>query len=338
MEKGKAILDLAATLPEPLRKSRAVAVLERSLTAGRLGHGILLHGDDPVLLESIARAITAHLLETNGDPLAHPDCFTLRPTGKARNIRIGTDAERTGGDWPQNSMRRLIADLRKTAAVGARKVGILFEADRLNRQASNAFLKTLEEPPPGTTLFLLTTRPYELLDTIRSRCLNFRLPAAMEAPRDPTWAGWREDYIDWLGQLTAGLKTHGQVADAFLRACGLNLRLQTLVASLATAAWADEKKTLPEGIADDERAAIEAGIRRSFRKRLYGEIERATADFAREREARDPYSLPVVQAARALASLEDASGLLQLNFNEASALELFFLKSLRIWIKPGRRA
>ena len=73
-------------------------------------------------------------------------------------------------------MRRLIDDLQKTSNQGGHKVAIIYEAERMNKESANAFLKTLEEPPSDTILFLLTHRPYDLIDTIKSRCLTYRIP------------------------------------------------------------------------------------------------------------------------------------------------------------------
>ena len=94
--------------------------------------------------------------------------------------------------------------MQKATNQGGRKVGIVIDADRMNAASANAFLKTLEEPPAGTTLFLLTTRPYDLLDTIRSRCLNFRIPATIETIQHPDWASWVVAYREWLGCLLQG--------------------------------------------------------------------------------------------------------------------------------------
>ena len=55
---------------------------------------------------------------------------------------------------------------------GRRRFVLFDPADRLNPQAQNALLKTLEEPPPETTLVLVTSSPDALLPTIRSRCLR----------------------------------------------------------------------------------------------------------------------------------------------------------------------
>jgi DNA polymerase-3 subunit delta' len=59
-------------------------------------------------------------------------------------------------------------------ARGRRKIAIVDDADDLNEEASNAFLKTLEEPPPGAVLILLGTSPEIQLETIISRCQVIR--------------------------------------------------------------------------------------------------------------------------------------------------------------------
>lgn len=323
-------MQLKQALPEALRDSRAIEVLERSLARNRLGHGILLHGSSPDYLEEVVRAIASTLLETTRDPYQHPDCFILRPAGKARMIKIGSEGDRVGGEWPKNSMRRLVIDLQKSSNQGGRKVGIVFEADRMNVQSANAFLKTLEEPPAGTTLFLLTGRPYDLLDTIRSRCLNFRIPAGIETIAHADWTDWTQDYQSWLGNLLNGANTQ-TIPHIVLGSYGLNARFQIILADMTRTAWNAYKKTLPEHINADEKDAIEAGMSRGYRKQLFGEIEKATARFARDIETANPGQLPVAALHRATETLEHSAGLLELNFNQSAALELFFLKSMRIW-------
>lgn len=321
---------LRNSLPDALANCRAVEVLERSLAQNRLGHGILLHGESPAFLEEIVRAIASVLLQTERDPYEHPDCFILRPAGKARMIKIGSEADRVGGDWPKNSMRRLVIDVQKSSNQGGRKVGIVFDADRMNTQSANAFLKTLEEPPEGTTLFLLTSRPYDLLDTIRSRCLNFRIPAGAETITHEAWPSWVHSYREWLGMLLNG-PSRQNIPHIMLGAYGLNARFQSILASMTTDAWKAHKETLPEHISDDEKNAMEAGMSKGYRKQLFGEIEKETVAYARDIETANPGELPSIALNRAIEVLEKSAGLLELNFNQAAALELFFLKSLRIW-------
>jgi DNA polymerase-3 subunit delta' len=323
-------MKLSQALPEALRDSRAVEVLERSLAQNRLGHGILLHGESPDYLEEIVRAIAANLLDTERDPYEHPDCFILRPQGKARMIKIGSESDRVGGEWPKNSMRRLVIDMQKSSNQGGRKVGIVFEADRMNVQSANAFLKTLEEPPAGTTLFLLTSRPYDLLDTIRSRCLNFRIPAGIETIAHPDWPAWTEDYHAWLNTLLQGPNKQ-TIPHIMFGSYGLNARFQAILAEMTSSAWKAHKAELPEHVSSEEKDAMEAGMSRGYRKQLFGEIEKATVRFARAIESAHPGQLPVAALERATRTLEHSAGLLELNFNQAAALEMFFLKSLRIW-------
>ena len=316
-------ITLSESLPELLRGTRAVEVLERSLTQNRLGHGILLHGDSLDSLEIIVRAIAAHLLNTKRDPFEHADCFTLRPSGKARLIKVGKTED-------SNTMRKLVIDIAKSSNQGGRKVGIMIEADRMNAASANAFLKTLEEPPAGTTLFLLTTRPYDLLDTIRSRCLNFRIPATIETIQHPDWASWVVAYREWLGCLLEG-PNKKTIPHIVMGAYGLNARFQTILKAMTSEAWKIQKEALPDHVTADEKDAMEVGLSKGYRKQLFGEIEKATAGYAREVEALNKGELPTSALYRATEALERSAGLMEINFNQAAALELFFLSSLRIW-------
>lgn len=316
-------MQFSHALPEALRDVRAVEVLERSLASGRLAHGILLHGDDLSDLEAIAQAATAHLLQTDRIPLAHPDCFTLRPSGKARKIRIGETGE-------ENTMRQLIANLQKSSNQGGNKVGILYEADRMNHQSANAFLKTLEEPSEGTTLLLLTSRPYDLLDTIRSRCLNFRVPGKAKSIHHEDWDAWAKAYRKWLLSIFSAKDTQA-VADIVLGAYGLNARLQKILQSITANAWETEKLRLREHVSNEEKEASQASLSKYQRARLLSEIGTLTNRFAREIEQLNPGRLPVSALHRCQNALEHCAGLLALNFNQSAAIESFLLQSMRIW-------
>jgi DNA polymerase III subunit delta' len=69
-----------------------------------------------------------------------------------------------------NSVREIRRETSLMASEKGRKVFILFDAELMNDEASNALLKTLEEPPPQTLLILTTTQPSQLLPTLSSRC------------------------------------------------------------------------------------------------------------------------------------------------------------------------
>ena len=340
--------------PPDLVGTPTISVIERAIERQRLSHSLLLHGDDLETLVLVAHAIADRLLNPTEMPAVgaiaratpasareknlpgtapvaaphhfppeqHPDCYALRPAGKMRLI----SAEAT---------RDLIGRVQVSASVSSRKVAIIHEADRMHVTAANVFLKTLEEPPANTTLLLLTTRPYALLPTIRSRTLHFRFPTAVasEAATKEGWPAWREDYRAWLGRLADDVTDKTTIADHVFTIYGLVARFSAVL-DLATAEiWKQQKEKLPAELDDDEQVAIETGIANGVRSRLFAEIEQTTRAFAFSRLT-NVESAPTRRAfVAAIAQLEHDAGLLRLNLNESAALENFLLSSLRIWAK-----
>ncbi len=310
--------------PEALAGTPAVAVIEQAIQRRRLSHSLLLTGEDHETLALVAHAIADRLLNPPGAasgflPEKHPDCFTLRPAGKMR--QIGAEATRS-----------LVTKLQVTANLATGKVAIIHECDRMNVTAANIFLKTLEEPPAHTTLLLLTTRPYVLLPTIRSRVLLFRFPSAATGFAPDGWKAWLEDYTAWLGHLAEGVAGKKQSADAIFTAYGLMARFGAILEFATDEIWKQQKTTLPPELADDEQVAIETGIANGLRLRLFAEIARTTRNHALPRlNAGDETVRRAVTAA--ISRLEHGTGLLRLNLNEAAVLEDFLLASLRIWTR-----
>lgn len=323
--------------PEALAGSPAVSVIERAIARQRLSHSLLLHGDDPETLVAIANAIADRLLnpalpaagtaaeaEAGGahhfPPDQHPDCFALRPAGKMRQISA-------------DATRDLIDKIQVSPAVATRKVAILHEVDRMNLTAANIFLKTLEEPPAHTTLLLLTTRPYALLPTIRSRVLHFRFPSAGTAVSADGWAAWLEDYRSWLGRLMEGnAADKNVVADHVFTLYGLVARFAAVLEAATAVVWQQQKEKLPAELSDEEQVAIETGIANGLRARLFAEIEQATRAFALPHLTAGDESVRRALSA-AIDRLEHDVGLLRLNLNELAALEEFLLSSLRLWTR-----
>jgi DNA polymerase-3 subunit delta' len=311
--------------PTALAGTPAIAVIEQAIARQRLSHSLLLHGDDPETLVAIATAIADRLLNVPGasaqfPPDQHPDCFALRPAGKMRQISA-------------DSTRELISKVQVSPAVAPRKVAIVHEVDRMNTAAANVFLKTLEEPPANTTLILVTTRPYALLPTIRSRVLHFRFPSAGTSVAADGWAPWLDDYRAWLGRLTDGVSTDKHaVADHIFTLYGLVARFGAVLDAATAEVWKLQKEKLPPDLDDDEQVAIEIGIANGLRTRLFAEIEQATRTFALPRlTSGDETTRRNLTAA--IDRLEHDVGLLRVNLNENAVLEDFLLSSLRIWAK-----
>ena len=312
--------------PSSLAGTPAVAVIERAIERKRLSHSLLITGEDHDILLAVALAIADRLLNTPESsapfpPAAHPDCFALRPEKKMRQISA-------------DSTRELIGKVQVSPTVARQKVAIIHECDRMNISAANIFLKTLEEPPANTTLLLLTTRPYALLTTIRSRCLHFRFPGVGATFSPDGWSSWLTDYQAWLGRLTQGLADKKAVADSVFAAYGLTARFGAVLDFATSEIWKKQKAALTVELTDAEEEAMEVGIANGLRSRLFADIERATRDFALPSLRKN--SEPTRRALTgAIDKLEHVVGLLRLNLNESAALEEFMLSSLRFWTRKS---
>lgn len=302
-----------------METGRAQSVLSRSLEAGRLAHGLLLHGGDPAQLEVVATELAGKILNTGAaiDPLQHPDCFILRPANKMRRIGVA-------------AVRELIRSVQQTSNQGGAKVVLIHEADRMATESANAFLKTLEEPPEGTTLLLLTTRPNSILPTIRSRCLSFRINTGVAPITDDQWQDWLGDYAKWLVLLQETDRRKESIPTLLFSTYALAARLENLLSYLADSHWKREKETLPETLEDEELDALEAGTRKSIRNRAFREIAIASHDFALDHHTADN-GLASRLLPQVIQRLEMIVGLFEANLNENTAIENFFLHSLKVW-------
>ena len=318
--------------PADLAGTPTVSVLERAIERQRLAHSLLLHGENLGTLALVAHAIADRLLNDprqpsqHFPPKQHPDFHALRPAGKMRQIGV-------------DPTRELISKMQVSCTIANRKVAVVYEADRMNTAAANVFLKTLEEPTASSSILLLTTRPYALLPTIRSRCLHFRFTDAghealvdADAATQEKWKSARADYAAWLGQLAEGKVDKRSVANQLMEVYGLVTRFNAVLASATETIWKAQKAKLPEDLDEDEEVAIETGIANGIRQKLFVEIEHSTRAFAESRlqAGDDSVRRPLTAA---IEKLEYNSGLLRVNFNEAAAFEDFLLSSLRLWSK-----
>ena len=170
----------------------ALAAVERMIVAGA-PQALLLVGPASVGKTTLALDLAAGLLCHAGDAALRPcgacrscrlvdagehqDLHRLAPDGPGRQVRIG-DPE----DPEPGTVRHLIRELARLPVEGARRVAVVEGAHRMNEDAQNALLRTLEEPPPGATLILCADEPERLLPTVRSRAAVLRLgPAGTRA-------------------------------------------------------------------------------------------------------------------------------------------------------------
>jgi DNA polymerase-3 subunit delta' len=254
-------------------QKQAVELLQRSLSRRRLGHAYLFLGEQLDGLEALARTLakTLNCLDpvraTPGGPAIdccdgclscrkidhgnHGDVQWVRPESKSRIITI-------------EQIRDLMQTVHLKPTEAEYKVATIVGADRLNVQAANAFLKTLEEPPPRSVLILLTTEPQRLLDTILSRCLRLTFAGGDGRPADP-------EFLDWLRQFSAAaVKSEAGILSRYRLLGSLQQRLAELKTSIQTSLSArspleqydDADPRLRDKWEDELAAAIEAEYRR----------------------------------------------------------------------------
>jgi DNA polymerase-3 subunit delta' len=174
---------------------KAVEQFRNSWNSGALHHAWLLAGPPGVgkahfakqaamrlLSEAAGPAIDLNGLETPDDhPIAklvaagsHPDLRWLERLEKEKGEGLARDIS-------VKQVRELGEFMSMTSALSPWRVAVIDSMDEMNREASNALLKMLEEPPPNTLFFLVSHAPGRLLPTIRSRCRRLQFEALDDA-------------------------------------------------------------------------------------------------------------------------------------------------------------
>lgn len=284
-----------------------------------LHHALIFEGDPIESIEHHAMNLTRFILEMSDANCEHPDLFHLRPSGKMRIISV----EKT---------RSLISDLSRTSNQGGAKIALIHEADRMKKQASNAFLKTLEEPPPGTYLFLLTTRPNSMLSTITSRCLTIRLKKQRKNLEDESWLNWLQSYESWIHSLLDRSSLAKDRITPVFAAFGLTSGLIKIIREKSDQESKRSIKSATALMDEKEKDAWETGVRKRVRAQILRELAEETRrivvgikDSVAQMNTLGPKLSKVIQ------NLEKNTGLLEVNLKEEAAMEDFYLSSLRIW-------
>jgi DNA polymerase III subunit delta' len=146
-------------------RTAALEYLRRAHEQDRLAHAYLISGPPGSGKKQLAADLVSLAKGTRVSDIFSPkarEIFIAQPESKSRRIVI-------------EQIRDLEHALQMRAENGRRKVAIIFDADRLQPHAANAFLKTLEEPPENSLLLLLSALPEALPETILSRCIEIPL-------------------------------------------------------------------------------------------------------------------------------------------------------------------
>ncbi len=209
---------------------------------GRVAHAYAFFGDVEVNYAQLIEPWLRELLPPG--PWPHPDLYCIRPTSRSRRIVI-------------DAIRPLIAALNQTSYAGGWKAVVIFEPDRMTEEASNALLKTLEEPTPRTVFILLTRRAEQLLPTIISRCLKLRIQHPEEPP-DPQ-----------ITTLAARLRQALDGPSDLANALALSLQLQAILSH--------EKELIEQTASDQLDKASDEGFEASEIDEIEKEIKGQSA-------------------------------------------------------------
>jgi DNA polymerase III subunit delta' len=338
-------------------QKQGVQLLQRSLERGRLAHAYLFTGHHLDELEAIARTLarTLNCLQpvragasgsgerggvaidccdaclncrkiANGN---HADVHWIRPESKSRIISV-------------EQMRTLMQEINLKPTEAEYKVAVIVAADRLNVQAANAFLKTLEEPPGKAVLILLTTEPQRLLETILSRCLRLNFAGEGPRPISPAEMDWLTKFSELAASEQKSLLGRYRLMDELLQKLTAMKAVieESLTARSPLQRYEDAEKDLREKWEEELDAAIEAEYRRQ-RADLLIIVQRWLRDVWLQTLAggRELLNFPElthggrmaqrINQAEALENLEIMEGtqrLLHTNVQEALALEVGLLK------------
>ena len=154
-----------------------------ALSGERMHHAWLLSGKSGLGKMHFAQAAARLLVGAHADAEHHPDIHVLTHLPKDEK-----EARKKDDGKPYELKRNITIDQIRTMqqrlntrpTMGDRRAILIDPADDMERNASNALLKSLEEPPVGTYFLLVSHRPAKLLPTIRSRCRTVRFPSLSE--------------------------------------------------------------------------------------------------------------------------------------------------------------
>ena len=315
----------------------AFTYLQRAHDQQRLAHAYLISGAAGTGKRRLASRL-ANLVNRTADQdvfaAGTPDVYVAEPESKSRRIVV-------------DQIRGLEHSLQMRATDGRRKVAIVSDADRLQTQAANAFLKTLEEPPNDSLLLLLSTLPEALPDTILSRCI----PIPLATPEQAVPSAEEEELVALLRAIkpaeATGVQSAYRLAQGFQRllagvresiqaenAAALK-REETRYKNTTDGAWLDER--------EDHFKALNESMYLQRRARLVEVIFRWWSDVLRASTGVDRQELPVAaQETRAIAAtltvpqilarlrrVEELRDQLGRNIQEALAIEVAFLSVFR---------
>ncbi len=154
-------------------QEHVTTTLKNAIQAGQIAHAYLFAGPRGVGKTTTAR-ILAKALNCESGPTVTPcnTCTFCREISEGRSVDV-LEIDGASNNRVEQVRSHLLESVKYTASQGKHKIYIIDEVHMLTREAFNALLKTLEEPPPHVYFIFATTDPRKVIPTVLSRCQRF---------------------------------------------------------------------------------------------------------------------------------------------------------------------
>ena len=300
-----------------LNNSYTFNILKSLINRNKLPQSILLYGKELNFIKKVCYKLAGDLLKIKKNIIKHPDFFIVYPKNKMQQIDI-------------DRIRDLINRVKKTSNQGVCKITVIFEADRLNLSASNAFLKILEEPPAHTYIFLVTIYKEKLLKTIQSRCYHFYLPKKISNNcKALQWEEWLKNYQFWLNSIENQHNNFSANSEIMFQLYGLVNNFSKYLSDLNKKIKYDQM--LLKNNIEKEEIVIANTLHRRTKKELFMDIIEETRAFAYSKLNSNSSQRRVSFLIYSFKMINECINLMESNLSELDLLEKFLLNSLFFW-------
>ena len=181
--------------------SRLAERIHKSILTGNVFHAYIIEGDHCVDKRAFVRDMIKAILCREKPGIGCDRCIDCRKIDHD-NYEDLYYIESDGLSVKDEAVFQLQEKLKRKPSGGQRNLAVICDADTMTPRAQNRLLKTLEEPMPGTIIFLLSENCENLLETIRSRCMVYRLNSLAQDEENVKMAGAREIIEGLLGDFS----------------------------------------------------------------------------------------------------------------------------------------
>lgn len=275
---------------------------------------VLIYCDSFILIEKLLIEVTKKLL-----PLysfcSKINCYSLRPEGKFRRIKI-------------EDVRWLIDQIeskRGNRNIMQKTIVIIHSFDCLNQISINTILKVLSNPPENTILILSTCLIHRISPSILSRCYSFRL-LSNKQKNESSSHDLKIIYKDWLNDIKINYNSRSKL---ILKIYSLIYFFEQNCHGISIESYDQNYKTTFSLISKEEIKAVRSEIYLHLYRKIFNEIASATYTFSLkifEKDCSRTLSLATKHLSTLIKLLEEDNSPLVL-------LESFLLRSLDLWIQ-----